>query len=270
MEEKSPKVAEESTLQLSIWETMVSEERKLEAERRGIRVCDLEEETSLFQALEDSVPKNQQPQQGKSNKTAISEKNSAALLTARVSHLEPSLIGVNTVDGNHGKTTTGDDDDERNFDDEELKQQILVALSTSEKSAGEVKKKSPAARDIPAEVAIIQELSIWQLFLPQDLTDRILLFLGDVDMCGYLLQVAKTNCFKPNESIYKNLCEHIYTAQSKKKKLVVENWKSWRNMLGEVPSLHSAGSEHISSLQIYFDILRDTARLLYTQFFCPI
>ena len=54
MEEKSPKVAEESTLQLSIWETMVSEERKLEAERRGIRVCDLEEETSLFQALEDS------------------------------------------------------------------------------------------------------------------------------------------------------------------------------------------------------------------------
>jgi hypothetical protein len=30
-------------LDVSIWETMVLEERKLEAERRGIRVCDLEE-----------------------------------------------------------------------------------------------------------------------------------------------------------------------------------------------------------------------------------
>jgi hypothetical protein len=82
------------------------------------------------------------------------------------------------------------------------------------------------------EVEII-ELSIWQLYLPQDVTNKILIFLSDPDMYGYLNFIAKTNPFKPNEVVYKSLCSIIYTAQSKKKSMVVENWKTWKNMLGE-------------------------------------
>jgi hypothetical protein len=83
------------------------------------------------------------------------------------------------------------------------------------------------------EIEII-ELSIWQLYLPQDVTNKILIFLSDPDMYGYLNFIAKTNPFKPNEVVYKSLCSIIYTAQSKKKSMVVENWKTWKNMLGEL------------------------------------
>ena len=244
MEKISPKAVEESSPALSIWETMVLEERKLEAERRGIRVCDLEEEASLFQALEESVPVAQRLQDDKSDKKSISsssganksDQSSASSLRGKARNasrvFSPPHIGIVT-DQNSGKSAPCENDDDGHFDDDELRLQILVAQSESDKIPGDVPSNSVSDSFVPLKSEIVQELSIWQLYLPQDLTNKILLFLGDVDMCGYLLQLAKTNCFKPNESIYQKLCEYVYTAQSKKKKLVVENWKSWRNMLGD-------------------------------------
>ena len=42
--------------------------------------------------------------------------------------------------------------------------------------------------------------------LPTELVDKILFYLADVDMCGYL-QIASKSTFKPSEVIYKYLCE---------------------------------------------------------------
>ena len=244
MEENSTRTVEESSPALSIWETMVLEERKLEAERRGIRVCDLEEETSLFQALEESVPEAQRLQDDNSDKKSISissgsnksDQYSASSSRGKTCN-PPTTSGPTYSGGVDGQTcvksASCENDDDGHFDDEELRLQILVTQSESDKIPSDVHNNSASDSLLPSKSEVIQELSLWQLYLPQDLTNKILLFLGDVDMCGYLQQLAKTNCFKPNESIYKNLCEYIYTAQSKKKKFVVENWKSWRNMLGD-------------------------------------
>jgi hypothetical protein len=85
------------------------------------------------------------------------------------------------------------------------------------------------------------ELCIWQTHLPPEITIKILQILLDPDMCGYLCCVAKTNPFKPPEAVYRSLCEKIYTNQTRRKQLVVENWVSWRNMLVFRPRLRTNG-----------------------------
>ena len=202
----------------SLWDQMVLEERRLEADKRGIRVCDVEEEASLTLALEESRVKKQLEK----DVTDFAQSN-------RDSLPDPPLSNTNdkrTV-SQLGSNNCQDDADDNSYLDH------LSDLKLS------VQKPIMGIADesvIDSDSVIRQELSIWQLFLPQDLSIKILGFLGDIDMCGYLPQIAKTNCFRPTEPIYKALCEHIYTAQSRKKKLIVENWASWRNMLGKSSS----------------------------------
>ena len=238
MEGESSKVADDAATELSIWEKMVLEERKLEAEKRGIRLCDLEEETSLFRALEESVPEKQNATDGKSSSTSSASSSSS---NRPMSTMPSSIVRESkrmTTASQIAATVSDEDeeyhnnDDEENSDDEKQRAQLLPALPGPYAANVRTISSSMAVSDIPV-TEVLQELCIWQLFLPQDLTNRILMFLGDVDMCGYLHQIARTNCFKPNESVYKTLCESVYLTQSKKKKLVVENWKSWRNMLGK-------------------------------------
>jgi hypothetical protein len=225
--------AETVVSEQSLWDKMLLEERKIEAEKRGLRVCDIEEETSLTLALEESVIKKNRdrgakPQLEDSNlspqneqiksASSVTDDTIVSIRSKRVLALSDSV--VKDLDD---RKITGDNDDDGQFQDEIIKCQIPLKTIPSQSTEF----LSTVTDDTP-----LQELSIWQLSLPHDLGMKVLDFLQDIDMCGYLNQIAKTNCFRPTEAVYKTLCEYIYTAQSKKKKLIVENWKSWRNMLG--------------------------------------
>lgn len=214
--------------QQSLWDKMVLEERKVEAEKRGMRVCDLEEETSLNLAIEASVIKKNLMEVGKGvSKTATSsslDQGSVDVVVCSSSEEKMQLKMTHLLENADGNQA--DIDDEKLFDYEVVRSEVSNSTLDTRNTS------NTASSDIP-DGDIELELSPWQLYLPQDLSTRILDFLGDIDMCGYLSLLAKTNCFKPTESIYRSLCEFIYSAQSKKKKFNVENWKSWRNMLGE-------------------------------------
>ena len=239
------KVAAAPIEQQSLWDKMVLEERKVEAEKRGMRVCDLEEETSLNLAIEESVTKKnlQQVEKGESKAAAISSTRDQ-----KSDNVSEETVRLKTIHLEELSDNQADIDDEKLFDYE------LARSEESNSALNTRNTNSSASCDIQyGEIEL--ELSPWQLYLPQDLSTRILDFLGDIDMCGYLSLLAKTNCFKPNESIYRSLCEFIYSAQSKKKKFIVENWKSWRNMLGEC--------SHISVYAVSSNFLRTSLRMDY-------
>lgn len=76
--------------------------------------------------------------------------------------------------------------------------------------------------------------------LPNELTDRILMYVGDPDMCGYLLMASKS-VFQPREHIYRYLCEAIYPRQTVKKTAHLEKWTSWKHMLVQRHRLRTNG-----------------------------
>jgi hypothetical protein len=77
--------------------------------------------------------------------------------------------------------------------------------------------------------------------LPLDITDKILNYIGDVDMFGYLYQLSKLSIFRPTEECFRRLCEIIYLGQTSKGKLKIENWKSWKSMIIHRPRLRVNG-----------------------------
>ena len=77
--------------------------------------------------------------------------------------------------------------------------------------------------------------------LPYEMVDYILMFLGDVDMMGYLL-IASRHTFQPSEKVYEYLCSIIYLQQTSRKLLQVCKWgNSWRRMLYHRPRLRTNG-----------------------------
>ena len=77
--------------------------------------------------------------------------------------------------------------------------------------------------------------------LPYEMVDYILIFLGDVDMMGYLLIVSR-HTFQPSEKVYEYLCSIIYLQQTSRKLLQVCKWgNSWRRMLYHRPRLRTNG-----------------------------
>jgi len=76
--------------------------------------------------------------------------------------------------------------------------------------------------------------------LPYEMVDYILMFLGDVDMMGYLL-IASSHTFQPSEKVYEYLCSIIYLQQTSRKLLQVSKWGSWRRMLYHRPRLRTNG-----------------------------
>jgi hypothetical protein len=217
--------------ELSLWEKMVLEERKVEAERRGIRVCDLEEENSLSLAVEESIGRRERERQAEQHENSKNSSTDAQLEVQNKSKNE------NENENQDGRETADDTDENEN------ENEFLDHLDNYSSNGAVTTTSNP---DSP--IVVTEELSIWQLLLPQDLSLRIILFLGDVDMCGYLMQIAKTNCFKPTELIFKALCERIYTSQSKKKLMIVENWKTWRNMLVFRPRIRTNGFYSLRTL----------------------
>jgi len=77
--------------------------------------------------------------------------------------------------------------------------------------------------------------------VPVEISDMILSFLGDIDMCGYLPMIAKETAIIPSETVYELLCRQVYLRQSSKKLINVSNWGSWRNMLIFRPRLRTNG-----------------------------
>lgn len=86
----------------------------------------------------------------------------------------------------------------------------------------------------------VLNVGMW-CFLPLETSEKILMYLADVDMCGYLSIIAKTNCFKPTERIYEFLCERIYISQTAKKTLRIETWGSWKDMIIHRPRIRTNG-----------------------------
>ena len=230
MEAKTVTNKKEMIAEESLWDQMVLEERRVEADKRGIRVCDIEEEASLTLALEESRLKKSEKNVTK--KTESTGASLSHLVTTNIRDKRPAtsmVVKDNVTVASSSSNCQDDVDDSSNLEDNSYLDHFEDLKISAQKPISKSSDDSTTDSNTPV---ILQELSIWQLLLPQELGIKILGFLGDIDMCGYLLQVAKSNCFRPTESVYKALCEHIYTAQSRKKKLIVENWESWRNMLG--------------------------------------
>jgi hypothetical protein len=215
----------------SLWEKMIIEERKTEAVRRGVRVCDLEEETQLSLALEESLTIRQ-------NSERVARGQNASILNAnnspskRTVSFQKAAVTNGTDLGSGCKQDDGDESQESDYEYKAVEDVTSIGHPTF---------SATVASKEAVDILTTTPLSQWQTRLPHDVADRILVYLGDADMCGYLNMVAKTNCFYPSETVYKFLCELTYLTQSKKKLIVVENWKSWRNMLVSRPRLRTNG-----------------------------
>ncbi len=76
--------------------------------------------------------------------------------------------------------------------------------------------------------------------LPHEIAGIITDFLGDVDMCGRLNMISKLWAIRYDEFGYRKLCT-VYLLQTSKKKLDVDKWKTWQNMLTFRPRLRTNG-----------------------------
>eukprot|EP01039_Chlorochromonas_danica_P001638 gene1637-1788_t len=79
--------------------------------------------------------------------------------------------------------------------------------------------------------------------LPNELTEKILFFLGDIDMCGYLFMTSKV-VFQPQERVFQFLCELCYPCQLMTRQhplRLTGRWKSWQEMLINRPRLRTNG-----------------------------
>ena len=103
-----------------------------------------------------------------------------------------------------------------------------------------VELKTDVIENIDNLSAVIKIPGRWHL-LPIDITHKILNYIGDVDMIGYLYQLSKTPVFKPTEECCRRLCETIYLGQTSKGKIKLENWRSWKNMIVNRPRLRVNG-----------------------------
>ncbi len=83
--------------------------------------------------------------------------------------------------------------------------------------------------------------------LANELVDKILIYVGDADMCGYL-RIASKTVFQPSETVYKFLCEISYLRQVAKKQLLLSNWNTYYIMLVNRPRLRLNGFYSLKTL----------------------
>lgn len=217
------------TLPSSIWEQMLTEERRQLASQLGVRVSDLEEQQNLLLTIAQSQLEATQ-QVGASSASSISA-------NAVAPTFEPNLKSI----------VEEDDSDGSQVDLEEA----VSHLSLQDKPDG-----NAAKYDCDYTMHVIAEREKkggpWYR-LPQVLVDEVLMFLGDPDMLGYVMMASKA-CFPPTERIFKYFCEHIYPRQTARKVCRIDRWITWRNMLINRPRLRMNG--------IY------TLRTMYSKGYC--
>ena len=83
-------------------------------------------------------------------------------------------------------------------------------------------------------------INLWNQ-LPRDVGRIICIFLGDVDMLGYLQGISKEWVIFGDELIYRDVATRIYLSQSDKKVINVSKWGSWREMLINRPRVRTNG-----------------------------
>jgi hypothetical protein len=84
--------------------------------------------------------------------------------------------------------------------------------------------------------------------LPHGVTDSILGFVGSADMMGYICIVSKGFKSWASEYACQQICKRIFTAQTQRNKLKIENWRSWSNMLIHRPRLRVNGFYSLRTL----------------------
>jgi hypothetical protein len=216
----------------SIWEKMVAQERKVKANELGVKVSDLEESEALNATLEASK-----------SATGVLEGNPKV-----ASNVQSTALSVLR------KVTKQDKYEEMEEDDDEETRQLNKLINSHLKYKLSATNINPRDTESKAALNCIEEREggPWGR-LPQELVDKVLIYLGDIDMCGYLHQVSKST-FIPSEKVYQYLCTRTYPSQTGKRILQVKNWYSWQHMLVHRPRLRTNG--------FY------TLRTQYTKAFC--
>lgn len=185
---------------MNFWEQMVTEERKRRAKVLGVRVCDLEDEETL-QA------------------------------TMAASAADDAVVAMDDANALIDETKAGSELDEESYVEDVVEAHKMISLPQASFTCEPVP-VAPAKGKQP-------EGGPW-IKLPNELTDRILMYVGDPDMCGYLLMASKS-VFQPSEHIYRYLCEAIYPRQTVKKTAHLEKWTSWKHMLVQRHRLRTNG-----------------------------
>ena len=213
----------------SIWEQMLTEERRQLASQLGVRVSDLEEQQNLLLTIAQSQIEASQ-QNGASS-------SSSASANATAITFEPNLKSIVEEDDSDGSQVDLED--------------AVARLSIEDKEDEHVVKY-----DCDYTMHIVAERENrggpWYR-LPQVLVDEVLMFLGDPDALGYVMSASKA-CFPPTERIFKYFCEQIYPRQTARKVCRIDRWITWRNMLINRPRLRMNG--------IY------TLRTMYSKGYC--
>ena len=157
-----------------IWDTMVFEEKKRAAEKLGVRLSDYEEDMNLRRAIEESE---------------LHVKNDGMNGIENQDHSNncgPFEIEVESTSSHDYPIDDYNDAPQISFmktDDQGLLNKKLDSQS-----------KGIAATCSESDSKSMLILSNWQLLLPSEVSDHILIILCDIDACGYLNFLAKTNC----------------------------------------------------------------------------
>ncbi|KAJ1419339.1 hypothetical protein B484DRAFT_453445 [Ochromonadaceae sp. CCMP2298] len=192
---------------MSLWDNMLTEERRRVASSLGMKVSDVEEQEALMAAMEAS----------RGDTAPVSGPSAASSKAA----LQP---------------LPEEPDNDYDDDDEALKMTSNGFLKLSSENATF---SANSARDGVGEGEAEEETGQWHK-LPRELVDRILCLLGCIDSLGYLAQASRST-FQPSERTFQHLCALTYPKQTARSTLSVRTWLTWRNMLVHRPRLRTNG-----------------------------
>jgi len=196
---------------------MTTEELRVKAHQLGLKVSELEEQQALVETIEASRTSEQ------SMPKDIIEQ------VVKLSSEEVSAVAAFPKAHSTRKIELEEDDDAQYFD----KDSVLFKPRANQNI------HSNNNNVVPELSELVEEGGKWHT-LPYEMVDRILMFLGDIDMMGYLAITSRTT-FQPSEVVYEYLCRITYPMQTAKKTLQVENWLNWKNMLIHRPRLRTNG-----------------------------
>jgi hypothetical protein len=221
--------SDESNVLSHIWEDMLINERKQLCAKTGTRVSDWEEENSLLQAIKESLESDNDSLRVQQPHMSLSQPRSASY--KRISSADDTLF------------QKSDNQKEAEVEAEEELQTDMMVIEQNMPRLRLSDEKAVIDRLDEMSSAVItadEDESCW-MRLPYEIAQRILIILGDIDMCGYLLMVAKHHPFKPSEVVFRSICESTFPRQTLKKKIQIDRWKLWKNMAIYRPRIRTNG-----------------------------
>jgi len=197
---------------VSLWESMIIEEKRLAAAKEGFaRVSDFEEARSLHLALAES-----------------SVATSSSLLSAQEQMPDAKQESMSLIK----KLPESEENEE---EEEEAGPAFLLAAPEQHQYPQKQEEEGPPA-------------SIWSL-LPADVCNSINRWCGQIDTIGYLNCVSKNFALKTSEYVCRLFCQATYPQQFGNKKMVVSNFgNSYLLMLIHRPRIRINGFYSVSTL----------------------